>query len=187
MYPALCCVLRTLCVGRYRRIQHKLQFSGRMSVRFSSGGTGCKSLRPDATDVDRRSLHGNPAPSAIPPFTASSNVSCHMLPFSRRPAVAKPHLPSPSCLRLLTSFLPMTRRSLRTPSPAFPPLCYLPDTPPTQAFLLTTSRSPRIYVLVQWTFPDSLPFYSLHSDPIVYPAVSGGRSPTLSRFTLVLP
>jgi len=154
------------------------------STLFSSE---CKSLRLDAPDIVRRSLHGNPASRAIPPRPVSSNVSCRMLHLSRSAVIVKPNLPSPSCLRFFTSLLPMTLHYLRTPSPTFPPPCSLPDRPHTQACLLSTSQSPGIYFLVRQTFPDSLPLGSLPSDLIVYPHVSGECTPTLSLLTLLLP
>ena len=100
--------------------------------------TGRKSLCPAAPDLARRSLHSNPASSAKPPRPASSNIFYRMLPLSWRPAIAKPHLPSLSCLRLLTSLLPVTVRSLRTPSPSLPPPCTDSFAVPTTAKEKTT-------------------------------------------------
>jgi len=152
-----------------------------------SGCTGRQSKHPERPNLAQRSLNGNPATSGIPPCPVSSNVSCRMLPLSRCPAIAKLYLPSLSGLHLLTSFLPITLSSLQTPSPSFPPPYSLPKPPHTQAFLLTTSRSPRIYFPVPQTFPDSLRSCSLPPDPIVYPPVFSGGPPTLSLFTRLLP
>jgi len=155
--------------------------------KLTSGGTGRKCQHPDTPDIARHCLHSNPAPRPIPPRPASSNVSCRMLPLSQPPTIAKTHLPTLSCLRLLTSSLLMTWRSLQTLCPASPPSCSLRNPPLTHAFLLTTSRSPYIYFLVRQTFPDSLPFCSIPSNLIVYPPVCSGHPPTLSLFTVLLP
>ena len=127
------------------------------------GRRKCQHL--DTPDVARHSLPGNPDPSVIASLPSSSNVSCHTLPLSRHPAIAKPHFPSLPCLPLRTSFLPRTlgslrTLSLRTLSPAFLSPCSFHDPPP-----------PR-------------PFCPLPSDHLLCTSGSCGRSPSLYPITL---